>query len=324
MTRSGEFDLIARYFAPLASGYPGAYGLTDDAAFLDVSDGNPRVVATDMVVEGVHFLPDDPPDRIMQKALRVNLSDLAAMGAGPEGYTLALHLSAHWDDGWLAAAAAGLKADQDRFGIHLLGGDTVSSDGPGALSVTVIGNVPDGQVLRRSGAVAGDDLYVSGTIGDAGLGLRMLRGEGADSLDPVLRAAAIERYHLPTPRLQLGQALRGVATACIDVSDGLVADLAHISETSGSAATLDLAAIPWSEAVRTAEGYPIAERITAGDDYELLFAAPATRRPDVDAAAKSAGVAVARIGGFASGTGVRILDAAGVEIALDRTGYRHR
>ncbi|MCY4190237.1 MAG: thiamine-phosphate kinase [Rhodospirillaceae bacterium] len=324
MSQSGEFDLIARFFAPLASGYPGAYDLTDDAALLDVSDGNPRVVATDMLVEGVHFLPDDPADRIAQKALRVNLSDIAAMGAEPEGYTLAMSLSTLWDDAWLEAAAAGLRVDQDRFGVHLLGGDTVSSGGVASLSITVIGSVPNNQILRRSGAVSGDDLYVSGTIGDAGLGLRLLQENDDSGIDPALRAAAISRYQLPEPRLRLGLALRSLVNACIDVSDGLVADLTHLAESSDVAAILDLAAVPWSAAVEACADYAVARRITAGDDYELLFAAPASRRSAVEAAAETSGTVVTRIGSFASGAGIRILDPAGDEIEVDDTGYRHR
>ena len=321
--RTGEFDLIARYFAPLASGWPGAYDLRDDAALLGVSDGIDRVVTTDALVEGTHFLSDDPPGRVARKALRVNLSDLAAMGASPEAYTLALQIPAERDDGWIAALAQGLAADQDRFGVALIGGDTVSAPGPAMLTVTAIGRLDRGVPLRRNGASAGDDVYVSGTIGDGGLGLRACRGEAA-ALDAVHRKYAVDRYQLPEPRVALGSALVGTVSACLDVSDGLIADLAHLARASGLAAEVLLDDVPRSKAVDAAADYRETERIAAGDDYELLFTAPSAEREAITAVARTAGTPVTRIGRMLSGSGIRILDSGGTPLALVRTGWRHR
>ena len=321
--RSGEFELIARYFAPLAADWPGAFGLGDDAAILGVSDGIDRVVTTDALIEGTHFLPADPPGRVAQKALRVNLSDLAAMGATPEVYTLALQIPEARDDGWIAALAQGLAMDQALFGITLIGGDTVSARGPAMLSVTAIGRLAHGGPLRRNGAAAGDDVYVSGTIGDGGLGLRACRGEVA-GLDAVQRRYAIDRYQLPEPRIALGTALVGTATACLDVSDGLVADLGHLARASGLAAEILLEAVPWSNAAAAAQHYPETDRITAGDDCELLFTAAPDRREAVATVARSAGTPVTRIGRTTHGSGVQVLDRTGSPVSLSRTGWRHR
>lgn len=325
--RSGEFELIARYFKPLAAGRHGAFGLTDDAALLGVSDGADRIVTTDALVEGIHFRSDDPPDRIGRKALRANLSDLAAMGAAPEVYTLALRIPDERDDDWIAALARGLAADQARYGVTLIGGDTVGGgadgdSGPTMLSVTAIGRLARGPALRRGGAAPGDDVWVSGTIGDGGLGLRVCNGEAA-GLDPAQRRFAIDRYQLPEPRVELGPALVGTATACLDVSDGLVADLGHLARASGLAAEILLADVPWSDAAAVAD-YPETERIAAGDDYELLFTAPPERRRAVEAAAGGAGIPVARIGGMQPGGGVLVLDRNGRPLAVPRTGWRHR
>ena len=321
--RSGEFELIARYFAPLAADWPGAFGLGDDAAILGVSDGIDRVVTTDALVEGTHFLPDDPPGRVAQKALRVNLSDLAAMGATPEAYTLALQIPEARDDGWIAALAQGLAMDQARYGITLIGGDTVSARGPAMLSVTAIGRLAHGGPLRRNGAAAGDDVYVSGTIGDGDLGLRACRGEVA-GLDAVQRRYAIDRYQLPEPRIALGTALVGTATACLDVSDGLAADLGHLARASGLAAEILLEAVPRSDAAAAAREFPESERIAAGDDYELLFTAAPDRREAVAAIARSAGTPVTRIGRTMPGSGVQVLDRTGSPVSLSRTGWQHR
>lgn len=325
--RSGEFDLIARYFAPLAAAWPGAFGLTDDAALLGVSDGADRIVTTDALVEGTHFLPDDPPGRVAQKALRVNLSDLAAMGATPEVYTLALRIPEERGDDWVAALARGLAADQTRYGVTLIGGDTVGGDsigggGPAMLSVTAIGRLAHGPALRRSGAAAGDDIWVSGTIGDGGLGLRACRGE-AIGLDGARRRFAVDRYQLPEPRVELGPALVGTATACLDVSDGLVADLGHLARASGLAAEILFADMPWSDAA-AASSFPETARITAGDDYELAFTAPPDRRDAVGEISRRTGTPVSRIGGMKPGAGVRTLDRNGAPVALARTGWRHR
>ena len=325
--RSGEFDLIARYFKPLTAGRDGAFGLTDDAALFGVSDGADRIVTTDALVEGIHFRPDDPPDRVARKALRVNLSDLAAMGAAPEVYTLALRIPDERDDDWVAALARGLAADQARYGVTLIGGDTVgggADGGSGAamLSVTAIGRLARSPALRRGGAAPGDDLWVSGTIGDGGLGLRVCGGE-TTGLNAAQRRFAIDRYQLPEPRVELGPALVGTATACLDISDGLVADLGHLARESGLAAEILLAEVPWSDAA-AASGYPEIERITAGDDYELAFTAPPDRRDAVWEASRTTETPVSRIGIMRPGSGVRVLDRSGSPIAVSPTGWRHR
>ena len=315
----GEFELIDRVLKPLARGYPGALDLTDDAALVDVPAGQQLVVAKDAIVADVHFLADDPPDLIAGKLLRVNLSDLAAMGAKPLGYLTALARPKDISDAWLRRFAAGLMVDQQRFGCHLLGGDTTSTHGPLTLSLTILGLVPTGQALLRSGARVGDEVWVSGTLGDAALGLRVLRGLAATEDETM---ALVDRYRTPRPRLALGQALRGLATAAIDVSDGLVADLGHICETSRVAATIEVASLPLS---RIARGIPGAREaaLAGGDDYELLFTVPAARRAEVEALAAKFDHGLARIGRIEAGSGVRVIDLDGRERPLDRLGWRH-
>ena len=315
----GEFELIDRVLKPLARGCPGALDLTDDAALVDVPAGQQLLVAKDAVVADVHFLADDPPDLIAGKLLRVNLSDLAAMGAEPLGYLTALARPKHITDAWLRRFAAGLMVDQQRFGCHLLGGDTTSTHGPLTLSLTILGLVPRGAALLRSGAKAGDDLWVSGTLGDAALGLRVLRGLAATE-DETL--ALVDRYRTPRPRLALGRALRGLATAAIDVSDGLVADLGHICETSGVAATLEVASLPLSPVARGIPGAREAA-LAGGDDYELLFTVPPARRGEIEALAATLGHGLTRIGRIEPGSGVRVIDPDGRERPLDRLGWRH-
>jgi thiamine-monophosphate kinase len=236
----GEFEFIARHLRPLATAR-GALALTDDAALLEPAPGRQLVLAKDAMVAGVHFFAADPPGQIAQKLLRVNLSDLAAMGAAPLGYLLALARPKEITDAWLAEFCAGLAADNAAFEVPLLGGDTVSTPGPLTLSLTAIGELPRGTALLRAGARAGDDVWVSGTLGDAALGLKVLQG-ALPAAEPA-RAFLIERYRLPQPRLALGEALRGIASAAIDISDGLVADLGHILEVSGVGAELRVDAL---------------------------------------------------------------------------------
>lgn len=323
----GEFDLIARYFAPLAAGTPGAFGLGNDAAVLDPAPGHSVVVTTDAMVAGVHFLPGDPADLVARKLLRVNLSDLAAMGARASGYVLDLALPPDLDEAWVAAFADGLRADQDEFGIALLGGDTVKTPGPLTLALTAFGEVPAGTALTRSGARAGDVIYVSGSIGDGALGLKALRGEIAGLTDTD-RAALADRYHLPRPRLALGRALaaRGLATAAIDVSDGLVADLGHVAARSGLAAEIEAQAVPLSTAARAALAADPGLReavLGGGDDYELLFTAPPGAAAAIAALAEELALPLTRIGAMAAGTGVRVLDEAGAPISLAKAGWSH-
>jgi thiamine-monophosphate kinase len=323
----GEFELIARYFAPLAAVRAGALGLQDDAALFDPSPGCQTVITVDAMVAGVHFLPDDPPDLVGRKLLRVNLSDLAAMGAVPFGYLLTLNLPAEVDEAWVARFAAGLAEDQAEYGVGLLGGDTTRTPGPLAMSLTAIGEVAEGQALRRSTASSGDLVAVTGTLGDAALGLACLRGSAHD-LDPEQCGALIDRYRLPQPRVRLGATLAeaGLATAAIDVSDGLVADLGHICETSGLGAVVSAQDLPLSAAAQRALRLEPSRReavLSGGDDYELLF----TVRPGEEAAvvdlARDAATPVTIIGRMTDGQGVLVLDEAGREIRLARTGWTH-
>ncbi|MEQ8397208.1 thiamine-phosphate kinase [Thalassobaculum sp.] len=324
----GEFERIDRFFVPLARGADGAFGLTDDAALLPAaSQGSAWVVTVDALVAGVHFLPDDAADLIARKALRVNLSDLAAMGAVPYGYTLALALPRDLPDpeGWLSRFADGLRHDQDEFGVHLLGGDSVSTPGPVTLSVTAFGSVPRGREIRRSGAKVGDDLWVSGTIGDSALGLKVLTGaigpdEGGDSF-------LIDRYRLPQPRTRLGPRLVELATAALDVSDGLVQDSGHLAHRSGVAVRIEASAVPLSAAGRRrVDSRPalLHDALTGGDDYELLFTAPSIARESVMEAAAAVGAMVGRIGSVEAGQGVRVVDPDGQVLGgLNRGGWSH-
>ncbi len=321
-----EFELIARYFAPLAAAAPGALGLLDDAALVEVAPGHRLVATADAVVSGVHFLPDDPPDLVARKALRVNLSDLAAMGARPLGYLLVTAFSGQ-DEAWLAAFAAGLEADQRAFGIALLGGDTVATPGPLTIAVTALGEVAAGRELRRSRARPGDLVLVTGTLGDGALGLKALRG-ALPMLDEAQRAALARRYHLPEPRLAFGRAVaeRGLAACGMDVSDGLVADLGHICDASGVGAEVDLARLPLSPAAAAAVAADSALRAavcTGGDDYELLLTAAPEGAAALQAAAAEEGLLLTPIGRIVAGAGVHLRDEDGREIEFNSGGYRH-
>ncbi len=324
MSGLDEFELIEKYFAPLAAETPGAFGLKDDAAVLDLAPGENAVVTTDTVVAGVHFLADDPPGDIARKALRVSLSDLAAMGARPCGYTLAAVLPVDSDPDWLAEFAAGLRDDQAQFGVSLLGGDTVAGPGPLSLTVTALGAAKAGRVLRRSGAAAGEDIYVSGTLGDAALGLRLLRGEAALA-DHADRDHLIGRYRVPAPRLDLGQALLGVASAAIDLSDGLVADFGHLCAESGVAGHIELARVPLLPAVQTltVDQSFLLNLLAGGDDYELLFTAPPAQAAQVKNMGSVHGLPVTCIGRTSAGTGVVIHGARGEALEIPNGGYRH-
>jgi thiamine-monophosphate kinase len=312
----GEFEFIAR-LRPLASA-PGALALVDDAALLDPHPGMQLVLTKDAMVAGVHFLEGDPAGQIAQKLLRVNLSDLAAMGAAPVGYLLALARPRAIEDDWLAAFCAGLADDNAAFGVSLLGGDTVSTPGPLTLSLTAIGEVPQGTALLRGGARSGDDIWVSGTLGDAALGLAVLQG-ALDVAEP-LRSHLIERYRLPQPRLALGQALRGLAHAAIDISDGLLADLGHIVEASEVGAEVRVDLLPLADA-----DLPGAREaaLSGGDDYELLCAAPPSQRSAIERLAEKLDLPLTRIGTLQAAPGIRVIDAAGAEIHPERTGWQH-
>ena len=323
--RTGEFDLIERFFRPLSRAAPGAFALRNDGALLTPPAGASLVVTKDLMVAGVHYPEGEEPATVARRLLRVNLSDLAGMGATATAYALGLALPEDIGDAWVEAFAAGLARDQEAFGVALIGGDTVATKGPAVLSLTAFGTVADGACLTRSGAGEGDDIYVSGTVGDATLGLRAVRGELAN-FTPEDHAALAARFRLPEPRLALGAALVGLATCAIDVSDGLVADLGHLCEESGVAARINGNAVPLSTAARRAVDRgeaAIADLVTGGDDYELLFCAPPAERGAIEALGRRLELAVSRIGTIEHGQGATVVDADGRPLALGRTGYQH-
>jgi thiamine-monophosphate kinase len=324
---SGEDSLIARYFKPLATD-PGAFNLGDDAAILKASRDD-VVVTTDAIVEGVHFLPDDPADTVARKALRVNLSDLAAKGATPAGFVLTLALPGA-DGAWLEPFARGLGEDAASFGCPLLGGDTVSTPGPPMISITAFGRVPQGKMVHRSGALPGDRIVVTGTIGDAALGLDILKGGAVAAAlagDAAAREMLVDRYRVPQPRNALARAVRDCADAAMDVSDGLAGDLAKLCDASGVSAVIDAPSIPLSAAAAAllARGTVGIEAIVSGgDDYEILCAIPENRFEAFAQAAGLAGVAITSIGTVIAGRSIpKFLDAQGREIALQRLSYSH-
>lgn len=312
-----EFDLIDRIRRRAVARDDVALGIGDDAALLRPPPGRELAVATDALNAGVHFPADTPPDAIGWKALAVNLSDLAAMGATPAWCTLSLSAPA-LEPAWVEALAEGLLALAARHGVSLVGGDTTR--GPLSLCVTAIGHVAPGRALRRDGARDGDDIWVSGTVGDAAAALQAWERGGP--VPEVLR----ERLERPTPRIALGAALAGRAHAAIDVSDGLLADLGHVLRASGVGAELAIDALPASDALRAAVPAPQARRALqagGGDDYELCFTAPAGVRAGIEAAAREAGVAATRIGRIVAGEGIACRDADGAPWHPPATGYEH-
>ncbi len=310
-----EFSLIARHFRPLAG--EGSLDLSDDAALLVPPAGRTLVISADAMVAGVHFLPDDPPDLVARKLLRTNLSDLAAMGARPLAYLLTVSAPKSTPDDWFAGFAGGLAHDQAAFGLRLLGGDTTSTPGPVSLSVTILGTVLPGAEIRRSGARPGDGIWVSGTIGDGALGLLAATGRIDDP-----GGFLADRYRLPQPRV--GLAVSGVATACMDVSDGLVQDLGHLCRASGVAAELHARLLPLSDAARRHMPGQLALCLTGGDDYELLMAVPPAQEPRLRAQAMAQRVPVTRVGRFLAGTPhVKVFGNDGAPMRLDRSGWSH-
>jgi len=325
--RSGEDSLIARYFKPIATD-PGAFGLDDDAAMLKAR-GEDVVVTTDAIVEGVHFLTVDPPDTLARKALRVNLSDIAAKGASPAGFVLTLALRSV-DESWLAAFAGALGEDATSFGCPLLGGDTVSTPGPLTISITAFGHVPEGRMVHRSGARPGDRVMVTGTIGDAALGLDVLKGGAVAAAlagDPTAREVLISRYRVPQPRNALAAAIRAHASAAMDVSDGLAGDLTKLCAASGVSATIETVRVPTSTAAASllSRGTVGIETLVAGgDDYEIVCTVPEARMAALEAEAGRAGVPLTAIGTISAGISApRFLDAQGTEMALQQLSYSH-
>ena len=324
---SAEDSLIAGYFKPLATD-PGAFGLVDDAAVLS-SSGEGIVVTTDAVVEGVHYLASDPPDTVARKALRVNLSDLAAKGAVPAGFVLTLALRSR-EEAWLRPFADALGEDAESFACPLLGGDTVSTPGPQMISITAFGRVPKGRMVGRTGAKPGDLILVTGTIGDAALGLDVLKGGGAAAAlasDAAAREVLVSRYRVPEPRNLLARAVLDCATAAMDVSDGLAGDLTKLCAASGVSAWVEVTSVPLSApaADLLARKVICVETLVAGgDDYELLCTVPPTRGDALIAAGRAVGVAVTAIGTILEGhERPRFLDEQGQELSLTRLSYSH-
>lgn len=327
MSGLSEFELIETLLKPLAVNAPGALALSDDAAILpEPPAGNVLVVTKDALAVGSHMLVDDPPGDMARKALRVNLSDLASMGAKPMGFFMALCIGRDTEEKFLREFVSGLAEDVETFSVPLMGGDIIRQDGPFIVTVTAVGSVKREKVLKRSGARPGDSLWVSGTIGDGALGLLSARGE--------LRQLATESqgfltnlYRVPQPRIEIGRSLAGLASACIDVSDGLVADVAHLCKTSGVACRIEQTEIPLSPAAKEAVQSNMdlwSTILTGGDDYELAFAVPAEREPQINELMRTGLVQVTRIGTFQSGTGTTVVDAEGLEVELEQLGFQHQ
>mgnify|MGYP001043532097 CR=1 FL=1 len=314
-----EFDLIRRHFTRAT---PGAVlGVGDDAALLRVTPGMELAVSTDMLVSGTHFYPDVPPYQLGYKTLAVNLSDLAAMGAQPRWATLALSLP-EVDDGWLRSFSWGFFALAEQHGVELVGGDTTR--GPLSLCVTIMGEVPQGQALRRDGAQVGDDIWVSGTLGEAALGLAYLQGRVELPEDE--SGFALQALHLPCPHIDLGLALRGVAHSAIDVSDGFLADLGHILAASGVAAEVAYDRLPGPSIIAAGQvSHGLAQEciLSGGDDYELCFTAPVVHRERISALSGTLHLPLTRVGQIVSGQGCKVRAADGSVMRIAREGYDH-
>jgi thiamine-monophosphate kinase len=320
----GEFERIARFFAPLAG--PEALNLKDDVALIDGPAGEQYALTTDTIIEGVDYFPNDPPFQVAQKLLRVNLSDIAAKAATPFGYLLTTALPKSHGDAWLEQFAQGLAADQKEFGVVLLGGDSSGTPGPTSLTLALIGKVAKGGAVLRSTAQAGDHLYVSGTIGDSALGLAVRKGELGNGLNEAERDYLVDRYRLPRPRVALGPRLAGIAHAMIDISDGLIGDLGHLCAASRLRGIVRQTLLPLSPAARSAiaANPRLNTAVTGGgDDYELLFTAPAEAAEVIAQASAAVGVPVTAIGAMEKGEGVALLDAAGHEVKVEQKGYAH-
>jgi thiamine-monophosphate kinase len=325
---SGEDRLISRYFKPLAR-HPGALGLVDDAAVLAPPPGHELVLKTDAIVGGIHFFADDPPDTVARKALRVNLSDLAAKGAKPAGYLLSLIIPKGIDARWLKGFSRGLAADGKTYGCPLLGGDTDRTTGPVTLSIAAFGTLPKGTMVRRGGARVGDHVVVTGTIGDAALGLKLrLDGNAAKrwKLTPAMRRHLASRYLLPRPRNDLAEVLRRHASGGMDVSDGLVGDLGKLLRASKVGADIAVARVPLSAAARAAvkaDPRMIETILTGGDDFEVVATIPPRKLKAFLAAARRTGVPVAEIGRVVAGEGTRFRDAKGRALTFKHGSFSH-
>jgi len=322
-----EFDFIATHLAPLAG--PGGLGLKDDAAWLKPSAGKDLILTKDTMVEGVHFPTGHYGGDTAEKLLRVNLSDLAAKGASPIGYLLAIAWPKDIEPRFFQGFASGLRDVQDAYDFKLLGGDTTTIDGPMVVSATLIGEVPEGTMVKRSGAKAGDDIWVTGTIGDAYLGLQTVLGE---ALEPKPHADALwhfeEAYYRPDPRLLFRKSLRQYASACADISDGFVADAGHVAKASGVSFVIDADKIPLSSAAgawlagQAEQNEAFKTLITAGDDYELIFSALPDNASAIRKAAKTIGLRLSKVGTAKSGEGVTVMSD-GKAMRFSKTGHTH-
>ncbi|PCJ90077.1 MAG: thiamine-phosphate kinase [Hyphomicrobiales bacterium] len=339
LPEKAEDTFIQRYFARLATD-DGAFGLHDDAASISVPDHQDLIVSTDTLVADVHFFAEDPPAKIAQKALRVNLSDIAAKGARPVGYFLNLTLPDAFmrSDEWMSEFSHGLQQDQSEFNVHLMGGDTVRCANTGVITICAYGVVPTGQMVRRNGAEAGDRLYVTGTIGDAALGLLMRKaklhgldtidqdiGDAIRALDPQIKRHTEDRYLLPQPRTGISSALLAHASAAMDVSDGLVGDARTLANASSVALKIHTDQIPYSTGLEILSDESILQRIclTGGDDYEILCTVPAGQCASFEDSAVAANIAVAHIGHVKSGSGVEVIGNDGKELSFSQSSYDH-
>jgi thiamine-monophosphate kinase len=323
---SGEERLIAHVFAPLAT-HPGALGLTDDCAVITPPEACDLVLTTDTIIGGVHFFNDDPAHAVASKALRVNLSDLAAKGAAPLGYLLSLALPQDVGQDWLTEFAEGLRGDAQRYACPLLGGDTDRTPGPITIAVSMFGSVPTGTMVRRAGAKPGDLVFVSGTIGDAALGLALRNDPAKDwPLTAAQQQHLTDRYLLPQPRNALAEVVRTHASAAMDVSDGLVGDLTKLCRVSQVAANVEVARVPLSDAARALIATEPGLRepaLTGGDDYEIVCTVPPDKAESFRAAAKTAEVSVSEIGVIAEGEGARFIDPAGEPLIFRHASFSH-
>ena len=323
-----EFDRIKKYFKPLASAERGSLDLLEDAAVLPIGSASELVISTDALVEGIHYVGDEDASLIAQKSLRTNLSDMAAMGAAPWAYTLSLILDPLKKcsaDQWLDSFVAGLQIDQNKYDVRLIGGDSVVGAGPTVISITIIGKLNNKGPLVRSGALQNDDVYVSGTIGDSAAGLQVIKGS-LDFLDLSDQIYLKNRYYLPQPRVALGSALVGLASAAMDVSDGLIQDMGHLCSASGLAAVINWPNVPLSPPVITlleSKSISISAIINGGDDYELLFTAPSILRPDIEELSKKTEVPLTRIGYMTEGADVLLMDKENQLISLAGAGFKH-
>ncbi len=324
-----EFEMIQKYFAPLAVAEKGALALNDDAAVISARAGMQAVYTKDIMIAGVHFFPNEDPYLLAQKLLAVNVSDLCAMGATPRGYLLGLALPKAVDEAWIASFSAGLKEAMACFGGVLWGGDTTSFKSASeslVLSLTAVGEVLEGKAIKRSGAMVGDDVYVTGTIGDAALGLKILENSSdVSTLNQDEQNFLVSRYHSPSPAIELAKILSTIATASADVSDGLIADAAHIAKASSVKLQIEVELVPISKPAKQALVNNIADMetlIAGGDDYELIFTASPSKRSAIDEIATKAQLSITKIGSVLKGESVEILRG-GEALNLAKTGYKH-